>query len=237
MELNLELGNDVVTQTEGDSLESNRKFTLDTGIYDFKIKQMYPVQNKSGSFSMQLVLETSEGKTFNPLIYFMDKEGNVTTEAKSGTNKGKKIPIRGYSQLDTICKASIGKPLPEVYKSKQSKVVIKQFTKDEKITVDMLMDVIGKTITLGIEERRVNKQGLVNGTYQNTAEERIVNELNKVYFPGRLTAKEVETKVSTPVFATAWLEKYEGQLIDQYKPVAGSPLPSSSSSSNSDPFA
>ena len=51
MELNLELGNDVVTQIEGDSLESNRKFTLETGIYDFKIKQMYPVQNKSGSFS------------------------------------------------------------------------------------------------------------------------------------------------------------------------------------------
>lgn len=198
------------------------KFTLDSGVYEFTIKSMYPVKNKGGSTSMQLVLETPDKKLFNPSIYFMDKDGSTTTIGTYGENKGKKVHTFGFTQLDAICRIAVGKGLVEVSKSEEKKTVIKQFTKDEKIQVDMYMDVIGKKITLGILETRVNKQAQDGtGKYVPINEERIENSISKIFSAEGFTQEELNKKIATPVFIEAWKEKYSGQLQDKYKTVAG----------------
>ena len=210
----------VVTVVEKDSL-GNTKFSLDSGVYEFIIKSMYQVKNKGGSTSMQLVLETPDKKLFNPCIYFMDTDGSMSTIAKYGEAKGKKVDTFGKQQLDAICRMVVGKSLVEVSASEEEKVVIKQFTKDEKIKVMMYMDVIGKKITLGILETRKNKQAESNGKWVDTNEERIENSISKIFSAEGFTQEELNKKVATPVFIEAWKEKFAGQLQDKFKAVAG----------------
>ena len=197
------------------------KFTLDSGVYEFTIKSMYPVKNKGGSTSMQLVLETADKKLFNPLIYFMDKDGSMTTIASYGEVKGKKVDTFGKQQLDSICRMAVGKSLVEVSTSEEKKTVIKQFTKDEKIQVDMYMDVIGKKITLGILETRKNKQTEVNSKWVDSNEERIENSISKIFSPEGFTKEELDKQLATPIFIEAWKEKFEGKLQDKFKAVKG----------------
>lgn len=225
MEINLDLHKDVVVEKEVDRVGTG-KFTLDTGIYEFTIKQMYPVKNTGGSYSMQLVLETPDKKTFNPCIYYMDASGDVTTISNYGATKGKRVFTIGYNQLESICQLAIGKSLVEVAKSKQSKVVVKQFTKDEKVTVDMYMDIIGSKIQMAIEERRVNKQvnsGQLNAKgkplYVNTSEDRLINEFVKVYNEAGFTSQELEAGKTTTDHKNLWSEKNAGKLVDKYVTV------------------
>jgi hypothetical protein len=211
----------VTTVVEKDSLGGG-KFTLDSGVYDFTIKSMYQVKNKGGSTSMQLVLETTDKKLFNPCIYFMDKEGSMTTISNWGDTKGKKVDTFGKQQLDSICRMAVGKSLVEVSASEEEKVVIKQFTKDEKVKVMMYMDVIGKKVTLGILETRVNKQAQDGqGKYVPINEERIENTISKIFSAEGFTKEELDKKLATPIFIEAWKEKFAGQLQDKFKAVAG----------------
>jgi len=211
----------VTTVVEKDTIGGG-KFTLDSGVYEFTIKSMYPVKNKGGSTSMQLVLETADKKIFNPCIYFMDKDGSMTTIASYGEAKGKKVDTFGKQQLDAICRMAVGKSLVVVSASEEKKTVIKQFTKDEKIQVDMYMDVIGKKVTLGILETKVNKQAQdATGKYVPINEERIENSISKIFSNEGFTKEELDKKLTTPVFIEAWKEKFEGKLQDKFKAVAG----------------
>jgi hypothetical protein len=198
------------------------KFTLDSGVYDFTIKSMYPVKNKGGSTSMQLVLETADKKTFNPSIYFMDKDGSMTTIASYGEAKGKKVDTFGKQQLDAICRMVVGKSLVEVSASEEEKIVIKQFTKDEKVKVMMYMDVVGAKVKLAILETRVNKQAQdAQGKYVPINEERNENTISKIFSAEGFTKEELDKKLATPIFIEAWKEKFEGKLQDKFKSVAG----------------
>jgi hypothetical protein len=242
MELNLKLDNDVVVEQEQDRIGSG-KYTLDTGIYDMVIKLAYLSQSKGGATAVNFTFETKDGKSLRQTIYITNKKGETFYIGKSGNNAGKKVALPGYLEVNSICQASVGKSLEEVYKSvAKKKIKIRDFSQkiDVLTEVDMLMDLVAPSakIILGIQECKVNKQVQNSqGIWIDGPEEQVINEIHKVYHPGRLTAKEVETKVSTPEYATAWLEKYEGQLIDRYKPVAGSSTTSTNSSNNLDPFA
>jgi len=131
-----------------------------------------------------------------------------------------KIKVRKF-----ICRMAVGKGLVEVSKSEEKKTVIKQFTKDEKIQVDMYMDVIGKKVTLGILETRVNKQAQDGtGKYVPINEERIENTISKIFSSEGFTQEELAKKLPTPVFIEAWKEKYAGQLQDKFKTVSGGPV-------------
>jgi hypothetical protein len=212
----------VVAVVEKDTLGST-KFTLDSGVYEFTVKSMYPVKNKGGSSNMQLVLETPDKRLFSPSIYFMDAKGNMTTVATYGEEKGKTVDNIGKRLLDNICQMAVGKSLVQVSNSEEKKTVIKQFTKDEKIQVDMYMDMIGAKVTLGILETRKNKQvdPGTGGKWIDTNEERIENTIHKVFSSDGFTKEELAKKVSTPIFITGWKEKYQGQLQDKFKPVTG----------------
>ena len=218
---------DVVTVVEKDVLGGG-KFTLDTGVYDLTIRQMYMVQNAGGSYSMQLVLETPDKKLYSPSIYFMDKTGDYTTISNYGDTKGKRVNTIGYDQLDTICKFAVGKSLVEVQDSAQTKTVIKQFSKDqEKINVEMFMDVIGAKIQMAIEERRVNKtadsgQLKPNGTklYVPTNEDRLENVHVKIFNEAGYTTEELASN-KPATFRDLWIEKKAGILVDKFKPVTG----------------
>ena len=213
----------VVAVVEKDNL-GGTKFTLDSGVYEFTVKSMYPVKNARGTTSMQLVLETPDKKLFSPLIYFMDAKGDMTTVATYGEEKGKLVDNIGKRLLDNICQMAVGKSLVQVSNSEAKKMVVKQFSKPpENIQVDMYMDMIGAKVTLGILETRKNKQADPGngGKWVDTNEERIENTIHKVFSSDGFTKEELDKKVPTPTFITGWKEKYQGQLQDKFKPVTG----------------
>jgi hypothetical protein len=213
----------VVVVVEKDTL-GGTKFTLDSGVYEFTVKSMYPVKNKGGSSNMQLVLETPDKKLFNPSIYFIDAKGSMTTVATYGDEKGKTVDNIGKRLLDSICQMAVGKSLVQVSNSEEKKMVVRQFSKPpENIQVDMYMDMIGAKVTLGILETRKNKQTDPGngGKWIDTNEERIENTIHKVFSSDGFTKEELDKKVPTPIFITGWKEKYQGQLQDKFKPVTG----------------
>jgi hypothetical protein len=223
LNLNLTLDTDTVQTTENDYL-SGDNFLLETGLYTLTIKQMYPVKNKDGSHSMQLVLEDeTSGKRFSPMIYFLNKDGKSSTIAQFGINKGKKVPILGFSRLEQICQYAANMSLEEAGQTAKIKSVTKPFGTDT-ISVDMFMAVIGKKINMLIEKQRVNKkeENLSTGKWEPINDERVVNEIAKILDADKFTEAE-RGKVTEPMFVNTWLEKNQGKIIDRYKAIPGLP--------------
>lgn len=235
--LNLELDKDVVLEVEQDRLGVPGKFTLDTDIYDMVIKLAYLTKSQGGASAVNFVFETKDSKSMRYTIYITNRAGETTYVGKKGDTAGKKLPLPGYVEVDSICRMSVDKSLAEVYKSvAKKKILLRDFTqnKDVLTEVDMLIDLVAPSakITLGIQEVRENKQALVNGVYKPTNDERTVNVIHKIYSSDRLTSSEIAAKELSPKFAPAWLEKNKGVLWDKYKPVAGGAVSGSPSTAS-----
>lgn len=80
--------------------------------------------------------------------------------------------------------------------------------------VQMVTNLIGKEVALGVRKQTVDKTALGsdNKTYEPTGETRDVNELDKVFTAEGLTQPEIDAGITEPTFIIGWKEKYEGKL-------------------------
>ena len=200
-----------------DSIATGR-YTIPTGVYEFKIKAAFKVDSQSSkSQGITLELENTEGRSISLTSYYRGRDGKLTTVAKWGKNTGKTVRTFGYQQLDDICEQAIEVPLAEAVKSIEKKT-IKLFGENQE--VDMVMDLLGSSITMAIQERRVNKTTQVGKDWVDTAEEKFENILDKVLTSDHLTMDEVAKKESEAKFIPdEWLPEYEGVIQDKYKEV------------------
>lgn len=197
---------------------------LPSNVYDFIIETAYILKSSGGALGLALSVKAKTGEFFKDIVYFTTKDdtGNVNYYINKKTKK--KEFLMGYNQAHAIGLLACGKGIAKLMKLTEKKVInLWDFgaKKEMPTTVDMVSDLEGKSITLGIIEKLVNAQvpGANKGDkYEDdpSGKTKKKNSLDKIFrTKDHLTYAEILSKETEPKFYKKWLEANEGKVIER----------------------
>ena len=207
----------------------------ESGAYPVVIDMAYLHQSEGGAYAVNFTFKTQDAKELRQTIYVTNKKGETFY-----TKEGKDYDLPGYLLVNSICLLTVGKALEELDKTNKTLKIYSFVAKSEVPTeVPVFLDLIGETVTLGLHKVRENKNVKQNGKYVPTNEERILNEVDKVFqAETNLTVSEIVNEQEEAEFYAKWVEKNDGVLRDKYKAVSGggsaAPMNSTPSSPSSE---
>lgn len=231
MSLFKNLTSDNLEQTE-DRLGGS--YLHEAGIHIAKIKSAYAGKSAKGAMFIGLSVDIN-GKEFREDIYITNRNGENFFLNKTDTTK--KVPLPGFTIIDDICLIATGKPLSE---QDTEEKVIKAYDadagKEVNKSVDMLVDLLGQEVALGILKVLENKTKKEGDEYVVTDEERTYNTIDKVFHPTqKITVNEARNGQTEAMFWTAWADRNTGQVRDKRAKKAGErPARNGGSASSSD---
>jgi hypothetical protein len=188
---------------------------LESGPYLGTIKAMYAgVAANSKAQNVTIIFAPDNGDPeYRETVYVTNKVGE-----NFYTKDGKKYPLPGFTTIDDICQMTTGKPLSaQTAEDKVMNIYDPDQKKELPKTVPMLVEPLGKKITLGILKKLVNKQVKnAANVYEDTAESREENSIDKVFHhPSNLTMVEAKNKQQEPKFYGSWVEVNKGKTQDR----------------------
>lgn len=183
---------------------------LDSDIYLAKIKTAYITISKNNAMAVNFVADI-EGREYREQLWITNSKGeNFFINKKTGN----KVPLPGFTTLNDICIASIGKELKQL--DTETKV-FKIYDYDAKTElpkeVPTIVDLIDAEVKLGIIRQIVDKNVKDDsGNYVPSGETREENVIDKVFFADdNRTVNEVRTNKEVAEFYDKWLKKNKGQ--------------------------
>ena len=193
-----------------------------TDIYPATIKAAYAGQSAGGARNVTVIAELPDGE-YSETIYVTNKKGE--NWFLNQNDKSKKVPLPGFTTIDDICLVTTGKSLAE--QDTEEKVVkIYDFDERKELpkAVQMLVDLIGQPLFLGIVQQTVdkNQKNESTGEYEPTGETRDENVIEKVFHdPSKMTVVEARNGATEPVFFEKWLSKNKGNVRNKAKCADG----------------
>ncbi|MFP3556405.1 hypothetical protein SB861_37680 [Paraburkholderia sp. SIMBA_049] len=191
---------------------------VETDIYSGIIKALYAGQSTQGARNVTLIADFG-GREFRETIYITNRAGEnwYPAKDKEGKPTGKKAPLPGFTMVDDICLIATGKPLAEQEaEDKVVKVYDPEAGKELPKSVPMIVEAIGKPISLAIQKVLENKSTKEGDVYVPTAETREVNSIEKAFDTDtKMTVNEAKAGAETPAFWDAWLQKNKGKTRDK----------------------
>lgn len=188
-------------------------FTLETDIYNMTVKMAYAITSSGGAQGVVFIGDNG-GKEYRETLWVTNKKGENFFLNKD--DKTKKVPLPGFTVMDDICVATTEKPLAE--QDTEEKVVnIYDFEQQKELpkSVPVLVELIGKPVSLAILKILENKSVKQGDDYVAVADERHVNAIDKV-FHTETRVTMVEARNGQPAaFWDAWLERNKGQTRDK----------------------
>ncbi len=205
---------------------------FETNAYESMIKLAYAGKSTGGAHSITLVAD-ADGREYRETVYITNKQGENFFLNKQ--DKTKKVPLPGFTTINDLCLMTTDKPLSE-QETEEKVVNIYDYDAGKEMpkSVQVLTELLGKKVYLGITNSLVNKNEKNGaGEYVPTAETRNENTIDKVFHhPTKMTVVEAREGKKEPVFFDAWVEKNAGQVRDRTvnagagssgKPNAGPP--------------
>lgn len=198
-------------------------YLLDSGIYNMTIDTAWAGKSTGGAMSVNTVLKAGN-KTLRSTIYITsgNSKGNKTTYTDKA---GAEHYLPGFAQIDSMCLLAIGKSITELETTKK---VIKIFdpavSKEVPTEVDMIMELLGATIKVGVLRQIVDKTAKNDrtGDYEPTGETREINEIDKFFrFRDGLTTAEIRAGEEKATFHTTWETTYKGIVQNKAKGASG----------------
>jgi len=151
----LSVDNDI----QGESDRLGGSFIWDTDAYECEIEAAFVGEAASGAMSVTYHFKNEQDKVLKPTIY-------VTSGKKKGckpyyeNGKGEKVYLPGFNQATAIGLVAAGKDLAGLNASVEKKT-INLYDYDEKKdmpkAVDMIMELIGTKVIIGVEKQVVDK--------------------------------------------------------------------------------
>lgn len=196
---------------------------LESGLYPAKVSLAYLTKSGSGAIGLVLNLKTDGGREIRQTLwmtsgtakgctnYYVDKDGN-------------KQYLPGFNIANSLALLTVGKELSQL--ETETKVVnaYNPEVKAEVPTkVDMLTDLLGKDILVGLIKQVVDKtQKNDAGVYVPTGETREENEIDKL-FRARdcMTTAEIRAQAEKATFVETWTDKWDGHTRNKAKGGAG----------------
>lgn len=212
---NIAVDNDV--KDDGDSLGGG--FLVDSGVYPCEIEMAYVTVTDKESVAVNLHLKTDTGAVVRSQLWVQSGKAKGNKNYYTDKN-GEKHYLPGFNQAEAVCLLTIGKHLSEVDTEEK---VIKLYSFEAKAevptNVDVMSDLIGEQITVGIIKQTVDKNTKdANGNYVPSGETRDENEIDK-FFRSKddLTVAEVRASVDKAEFRDSWEKKWKGKVRDKAK--------------------
>ena len=192
---------------------------LETDIYSGIIKMAYAGEAKSGAKSITLLVDFS-GKEYRDTVYITTKDGNnfFFKKDKDGKPTKTKVALPSFTVIDDICLITTDKPLAEQdVEEKVVKVWDAEAKKELPKNVPVLVDLIGKNISLGILKQLENKSEKdSNDKYVPIADTRESNTIDKVFHTeSQMTVAEARNGVQEATFWGSWMERNKGKTRDR----------------------
>lgn len=213
----LKLDDDVTQEVEKDTLGGGG--ALATDLYDFVIKAAYFDAAKSKAISVNLKLETPEGRRLNVTEYITSGEAKGCKPYYEKDDK--KYPLPGYSKMSTLCQLVSGKPINEcTAEEKILKLYDFEARKETNQTKKVITELQGATIKAGVFKIIEDKKSKVGDDYVPTGETREINEVGKFFNADGKTMEEV-TGGKEATFAQEWVKAHQGKTKDKSTKVAG----------------
>lgn len=224
MSLLKNLKSDSSIESEKDSLGGG---VVESGIYLLTINTAYLNKADSGALALVLNMSTEDGREIRQSLWM------TSGTAKGGNNyyidkNGNKQYLPGFNMANSLCLLIVGKEISDLDTEKKVINVYSSSAKAEVPTqVDMLMDLLGKTIQAGIIKQIVDKtQKTDAGTYVPTGETREENEIDKLFRASdSKTTSEIRAQADSATFIESWRTKWTGKTKDKSSktPATGAP--------------
>lgn len=194
---------------------------LDSGVHLMEIELAYLNTSSTGARALVFSFKNEAG-TLRSSQYFVsgDAKGNKTFFVKDG----KEINLPGFTITnDIFLAAGIEEGIDGAVLEEK---VIKLYSKDAggevPTKVQMVINLLGKTVGLGVVKQTVDKTALGgDNKYHATGETRDENEIIKVFSTSGLTIPEIDAGITEPAFIIDWKDKFAGKTLMKAKGASG----------------
>ena len=211
-------------------------FTVESGIYDATVKLMYMVPSASTNAKCLMTVFDINGVEHTERQWVLNKNGEATYE-----KNGKSFMLPGFEAMNDLCLMATGFGLGEQeFQDKVIKVWDGQERKEVEKNMPVAVNLLGKTVKVGIVKVKRNKQKKGNDNqYYDTNEVVEENEIQK-YFHAETGYTLLEFKKSkqgvqineNERFSKQWTDANEGKVIDRFKQVDEAPSSGASGGSS-----
>ena len=223
MSLLANLSTDASVTEEKDSVGSSGP--LDSGLYKSTVSLAYVTKSAGGAMGLVLNLKTEAGREIRQTLWM------TSGTAKGGKNyyekDGEKFYLPGFNHANSLALLTCGKEISELDTETKVVNVYSAEAKSEVPTkVEMLMDLLGKEIIVGVIRQTVDKtkKNEATGTYEATGETRDENEIDKLFrAKDRMTTAEIRAQAETATFIDTWDAKFSGTVKNKAKGASGTP--------------
>jgi hypothetical protein len=202
---------------------------LDSGIVNATVELAYVTVSDGGAKALNVTFKTDEGQTLRQQFWMTSgaAKGGLPYYVNKTTLEKKYLP--GFVHANHLCLLTAGKRITTLDTAeKMINLYSPKEGKELPTKVDMVMDLLGKQITIGVIKQTVDKTkevGVDPATgkkiYAPSGETRVENEVDK-FFRQRdgLTVAEIKAKMTEPKFKTQWAEKWTDLVRDKSTGVA-----------------
>ena len=200
---------------EKDSVGGSR--VRDSGLYPMKVALAYVSKASSGALALNVTFKDDDGEVRQQ--FWM-----TSGTAKGGVNyytdkQGQKQYLPGFVHANALTLLTVGK---EIGQLETEKKVVNLYSATEKkevpTQVDMLMDLIGQEVLLGVIKQTVDKtaKNEATGQYEPTGETREENEVDKIFRArDKMTTAEIRAQAEQANFFAVWEQKWAGKVKDK----------------------
>lgn len=210
------LSTDSTIADEKDSVGGSR--IRASGLYPLTIALAYLTKSAGGALALNLTMKDDDGEV-RQQVWITNKKGENFYLDK----KQEKQYLPGFNQANSLALLTLGKEISAL--DTEEKVVNLynfELKADVPTKVDMVMDLIGQEILVGLLKQTVDKtQKNDAGEYVPTGETREENEVDKFFRASdRMTSSEIRARAEEAVFATTWETKWKDQVRNKAKGAA-----------------
>ena len=214
-----------------DRIGGGRKY-FDTDVYEnIDIKLAFTGKSDSGARYVT-VIASIEGEEYEETIYITNSKGE-----NFFMREGKKNQMPGFVTINELCLTVTGEEL-ENQETEERQIEVWSYEDKKKVRQarDVLTDLTGAKATLALRKAIEPKQKKndATGKYEDTAEDRTINEIVKSFHPEtRATVGEIrkaakDDKSVEAKFIDEWREKWKGSTYNKRKGSNGNALSDSS---------
>jgi hypothetical protein len=201
--------------------------TRESGLYPLTINLAYITKSTNGAMALNLLLADDDGEVRQQLWVTNRNGQNFYTD-----KKGDKQYLPGFNMANSLALLTVGK---EIAALDTEDKVINLYNFDTKgdvpTKVDMIVDLLGKEVLVGLIKQTVDKTQKnpnfdqskpehkdTNPSYVPTGETRDENEIDKFFrAEDRMTSSEIKARATEAVFADTWDKKWTGVTRNRAK--------------------
>lgn len=220
MSLLATLSTDSSVTEEKDSVGSGGP--LDSGLYKSTIALAYVTKSAGGAIGLVLNMKTESNREIRQTLWMTS--GTAKGCKNYYEKDGEKFYLPGFNHANSLALLTCGKEISELETETKVVNVYSAEAKSEVPTkVEMLMDLLGKEIIVGVIRQTVDKTKKNEaGVYEATGETRDENEIDKLFrAKDRMTTAEIRAQAETAGFIDTWDAKFTGTVKNKAKGAAG----------------